>query len=49
MASGQIIKKFWACGADTLAQQSRETSRANFVEVRLVKTCDFSPFSCSKR
>eukprot|EP00490_Sorites_sp_Unknown_P029504 CAMPEP_0114674850 /NCGR_PEP_ID=MMETSP0191-20121206/47028_1 /TAXON_ID=126664 /ORGANISM="Sorites sp." /LENGTH=276 /DNA_ID=CAMNT_0001943021 /DNA_START=201 /DNA_END=1031 /DNA_ORIENTATION=+ len=30
--SAQIIKKFWACGADMLATKSREASRSTFCE-----------------
>lgn len=32
LLSGQVIKKFWACGADHLASRSRETSRPVFTE-----------------
>lgn len=32
LLSGQIIKKFWACGAETLALKSRESSRQCFIE-----------------
>jgi len=30
--SGQIVKKFWACGAETLAQGCREGSRPDFLQ-----------------
>lgn len=32
LLSGQIIKKFWACGAEILAFKSREASRGFFTE-----------------